>query len=937
MYAGSGSTASKRMVAKAVEAPSWLVASPAKSPGLGASWRTLSRSSPSKGSPAKVTGRARRKTGSQGAVTPIKQPIRRRTAHFAAASLSFEDQLAAAEAVDDKETPTKRRGRVAAAPRARRRDAALDSGESSDDEQPAPRAASPSLDTTASVSGPATPPSRVAGRRWGRAAASSAPNGAARQATSSEAATPAGSKGSRTLQPAHAVKKHTVVAAAAPARTQGKTAAAGPAARRSAGPRRAAAAAVQAPGRRRATAFRSVAPTGRPGKRARCSGAGGDEEGLLDALEAAALPQADMSSSDEDDDDDDDDDDEDEDDGEAEEDGDHDKDDGGGSDHEAGDEGRPGRGGRPAGRSGAAAARSRRSAERAPTKPSGPSRGADGAASAARSAKRPRQASTAAPPAPRAAGSASRPWTLPGTFFELGRGSSSASSALARATSRSIALDNPAFASLAAAPAPEAASARAMVEDAERRGVAPCRAARAALLRLHRSSFPVWRALLLHGASLALHGLGSKRDLATAFLAWAAPDDPVVVLNGHLPTASLRSLGQAICADVLRCKAPTGSAADICEFVARAFAGAHDSDSDSAEPAVRDAGGVTPASSLSTATPPPSSSSSSSPSSVSPEAPSSTPRRRPSRRAAVRASSALRSPGHAAASTSSSSAAAAARVTAAAGIRDDHHSHPTGRRVWVLVHGADGPAVRTPQAAAALGALASSPGVMVVATMDHVNAACLTDQRGRLRAGWAWIDATTLAPLTSETARHAAAASAAGPTSERALLFVLRSLTPHHRAVLRLLAARLAGPEAADEGGCGFEDLLADCLDEMVVSSAASLRTHLVELVDHDLASYRRGASGGDVLVIPGGKSRVALLARGEEAVQELGAADGDDEDGGARSGEPVEARATSGRVGEEVSFEAGGTAALELFGDDEEALAELDGAAMALDFDGML
>ncbi|KAA0154259.1 hypothetical protein FNF29_02479 [Cafeteria roenbergensis] len=196
---------------------------------------------------------------------------------------------------------------------------------------------------------------------------------------------------------------------------------------------------------------------------------------------------------------------------------------------------------------------------------------------------------------------------------------------------------------------------------------------------------------------------------------------------------------------------------------------------------------------------------------------------------------------------------------------------------------------------------------MVVVTVDHINSASLFDQRSMLLGGWVRADATTLAPFTTETNFAASLTAASGAGAGKALLFVLRSLTPHHRSVLRLLARRLQTPEGRAEGGCDFEALLADALDEMVVGSAASLRTHLVELIDHDLAAYRKGTSGADVLCMPGPASRAELLAKGEEGIEELANLEGSGKSSGKDS--DVGSGTAQSRLGGDVSGRAAGRA----------------------------
>ena len=73
------------------------------------------------------------------------------------------------------------------------------------------------------------------------------------------------------------------------------------------------------------------------------------------------------------------------------------------------------------------------------------------------------------------------------------------------------------------------------------------------------------------------------------------------------------------------------------------------------------------------------------------------------------------------------------------------------RRLYIVLHNIDGQQLRSPEAQAILGELASMPRVHLIASVDHVNAPLLWSKREAARFNWVWQEATTFAPYALET------------------------------------------------------------------------------------------------------------------------------------------------------------------------------------------
>ena len=92
--------------------------------------------------------------------------------------------------------------------------------------------------------------------------------------------------------------------------------------------------------------------------------------------------------------------------------------------------------------------------------------------------------------------------------------------------------------------------------------------------------------------------------------------------------------------------------------------------------------------------------------------------------------------------------------------------------------------------------------------------------------------------------------------------FVLRSLTPNHRDILKLLAEHQSDASSGGgSSGVGFSDFSSMCQEHMLVSNASALRHHMTELKDHALVTERRNADGREVLLVPEDKLQ-AILAQ---------------------------------------------------------------------------
>ena len=188
------------------------------------------------------------------------------------------------------------------------------------------------------------------------------------------------------------------------------------------------------------------------------------------------------------------------------------------------------------------------------------------------------------------------------------------------------------------------------------------------------------------------------------------------------------------------------------------------------------------------------------------------------------------------------------------------------KRLYIVLHNIDGQQLRSPEAQAVLGELASMPRVHLIASVDHVNAPLLWSKREAARFNWVWRQATTFAPYAVETSFAAQLLASRGEERHvRGAANVLKSLTSNARDIFRVLAEyQLANPE---EKGMGFHAFYTECRSQFLATSEVTLRSHLTEFVDHELTRTRKGADGEDVVHAPFASDVLAQLLKEIQSV----------------------------------------------------------------------
>ncbi|KAF6258564.1 origin recognition complex subunit 2-domain-containing protein [Scenedesmus sp. NREL 46B-D3] len=177
-------------------------------------------------------------------------------------------------------------------------------------------------------------------------------------------------------------------------------------------------------------------------------------------------------------------------------------------------------------------------------------------------------------------------------------------------------------------------------------------------------------------------------------------------------------------------------------------------------------------------------------------------------------------------------------------------AEPSCRKLYVVLHNIDGPGLRAQEEQLWLSRLSQAPAVHLLASIDHVNAALLWDNRTAAAFKWLWLDVTSYATYKAETSSTLPIlTSCKQSAAKRGAATVLSSLVSSAREVFKLLAGQqLEDPEAP---GVSFPALLRMVRERFITNSEHALKSVLTEFRDHELIKLRMGPDGAEVMYVP--------------------------------------------------------------------------------------
>lgn len=171
----------------------------------------------------------------------------------------------------------------------------------------------------------------------------------------------------------------------------------------------------------------------------------------------------------------------------------------------------------------------------------------------------------------------------------------------------------------------------------------------------------------------------------------------------------------------------------------------------------------------------------------------------------------------------------------------------------VILHNIDGPKLQSRAAQALLSRLAALSHVSLLASFDHVDTPVLWDSFTYSRFNWRLHDATTyesqLQNLVQAGVAPAIAVGRARQVTEQSAAIAMQSFPQKARTIFRILVEKQR--EEGSGGGIVFKSLMQLCRIQFLVGNDASLKAHLTEFRDHDLATTKRADNGNELWYVP--------------------------------------------------------------------------------------
>ena len=176
------------------------------------------------------------------------------------------------------------------------------------------------------------------------------------------------------------------------------------------------------------------------------------------------------------------------------------------------------------------------------------------------------------------------------------------------------------------------------------------------------------------------------------------------------------------------------------------------------------------------------------------------------------------------------------------------------QEVFIVLHNIDGPMLRSDSAQISLSILAQCPAIHMIASIDHINAPLLWDERKLSRFNWIWHDITTFETYQDETLQdNSVHVKQQESIALSSLVSVTRSLTPNARGIFEVIARYQLDHESegASHLGMAYIDCYTKCRSSVLVNNNLTFKMYLVEFRDHKLLKSRNGQDGVEYLYIP--------------------------------------------------------------------------------------
>lgn len=210
---------------------------------------------------------------------------------------------------------------------------------------------------------------------------------------------------------------------------------------------------------------------------------------------------------------------------------------------------------------------------------------------------------------------------------------------------------------------------------------------------------------------------------------------------------------------------------------------------------------------------------------------------------------------------------------------------PNGH-VFLVLNNIDGTTLRKTKDQHIISRLAKIPNFHLITSIDHINALLMWDQTCMNNFNFIWYDCTTMLPYKNETAfENSVLFQNSGELNLAAMSNVFQSLTKNARGIYMILVkSQIAnqkdynyqGNNTSDYClllrilrkfsyfliGMTFKELYQKCRENFLVSSDSTLRTQLIEFVDHNMAKIKRSHDGTELVSIPINTQILSIFAQ---------------------------------------------------------------------------
>lgn len=190
-------------------------------------------------------------------------------------------------------------------------------------------------------------------------------------------------------------------------------------------------------------------------------------------------------------------------------------------------------------------------------------------------------------------------------------------------------------------------------------------------------------------------------------------------------------------------------------------------------------------------------------------------------------------------------------------------------KLILLVHNIDGPGLRDDKTQIYLSKLASVKQILVLASVDHINAPLLWDSVSLHNFNFLWHNTTTFSDYLTETSFQDL--MSLGQTQKSAgskgAKYVLSSLTANSRSLYRVLVSDQLQNMEDDQSSkkvhsdnqfkgtikhaLEYKKFFTLCAEEFISSNEINFRTMLMEFVEHKMAVLTKDQSGTEMVFIP--------------------------------------------------------------------------------------